>query len=358
MRLKITTLIITFFAITTVWSQTVYFSTNSENKKSQRVPVLEHFTTEACSNCPPAMAELIDYYNSEQNYYILCHHAGFMEDFLTTPKQEQMLEFFYNGASYVPAGMVDRHYNGLDNDNDGFEDLSPIFKDSNGYGIERVKGRLKYAPVEIDLSGYFDLATNKLNLDVTGILNIDLQHELGLIVWILEDNIPAQYQAGVPDYIHRFASRDALTHVFGDKIENFYEVGNTFKISFSYDVNPEWNRDELYILAMVGNMHPTDINDREVQNSIRVKIMSMSSEIADTQPSHFDVYTNPNNNEITLSNVENAKIEIFNISGQSVKRFYSSNHLQRIDGNIFNAGVHIIKVIKQEKSLIRKIVIN
>lgn len=358
MRLKITTLLIALFAVTTAWSQTVYFSSASENKSSQRFPVLEHFTTEACSNCPPAMAELIDYYNSEQNYYILCHHAGFMEDFLTTPKQEQMLEFFYNGASYVPAGMVDRHYNGLDNDNDGFIDLSPIFKDSNGYGIERVKGRLKYAPVEVDLAGYFDLATNKLNLDVTGILNIDLQRELGLIVWILEDNIPAQHQAGVPGYIHRFASRDALTHVFGDKIDNFYEVGNTFKMSFSYDVNPDWNKDELYILAMIGNMNSTDINDREVQNSKRVKIMSLPSDIEETHISNINVYTNPDNKKITLSNVENANIEILNISGQTVKSLYSYNHIQEIDGNIFNAGVYIIKVVKQGKSIIKKIAIN
>lgn len=357
MRLKITTLIITILAFTTVWSQTVYFSTDSENKESQRIPVLEHFTTEACSNCPPVMQELIDYYNSEQNYYILCHHAGFMEDFLTTPKQKQMLEFFFNGASYVPAGMVDRHYNGLDNDNDGFVDLSPIFRDGNGNGINRVKGRLKYAPVDINLSGSFNQSTNKLNVDVTGIINIDLQRELGLIVWILEDNIPAQHQAGAPDYIHRFASRDALTHVFGDKIEGFYNVGDTFKMSFSYDVNPEWNKDELYILAMIGNMHPTDINDREVQNSIRAKIMSISSEIADTHPSHFDVYINPNNNEITLSNVENAKIEIFNISGQSVKSFYSSDHSQRINGNIFNTGVYVIKVVKHGESMIKKVVI-
>ncbi len=358
MNLKITTLIIALFAVASSWSQTLYFSTISENKSSQRIPVLEHFTTERCSNCPPVLAELIDYYNSEQNYYIMCHHAGFMDDFLTTPKQEQMLEFFYNGASYVPAGMVDRHYNGLDNDGDGFADLSPIFKDGNGNGIEKVKSRLKHAPVDVDISGTFDLETNKLNIDVTGTINSDLQRELGLIVWILEDNIPAQYQAGYPDYIHRFASRDALTHVFGDKIEDFYDVGDTFKMSFSYDVNPEWNKDELYILAMVGNIHPTDINDREVQNSTRVKIMSMPSDISNAHLPYFDIYTNHSTNVITLSNVENSNIDIFNISGQIVKSLHSSDFTKQIDANNFNEGVYIIKVVKQGKSMIKKIIIS
>lgn len=357
MKSKITTLIIALFAATSVWSQTVYFSTFSENKSSQRIPVLEHFTTENCINCPPVMEELIEYYNTEQNHYIMCHHAGYMQDFLTTPKQEQMLGFFYEQAYFVPAGMVDRHYNGLDNDNDGFEDLTPTFKDRDGNAIKKIEERLGPAPVDVNLSGTFNLETNKLNVDVTGIINSDLQRELGLIVWILEDNIPAQHQAGYPNYVHRFASRDALTHVFGDKIENFYNVGDTFKISFSYDVNPEWNRDELYIIAMVGNINPKDQNDREVHNSTRVKIMSMPSGITDAHFLHFDVYINPHINKIILSNVENSNIEIFNISGQSVMRFYSSDHLQQIDGNIFNSGVYIIKVVKQGKSMIKKVII-
>lgn len=357
MKLKITSLLIVFFSVTIAWSQTVYFSTFSENKSSQRIPVLEHFTTENCINCPPVMEELIEYYNTEQNHYIMCHHAGYMQDFLTTPKQEQMLGFFYEQAYFVPAGMVDRHYNGLDNDNDGFEDLTPTFKDRDGNAIKKIEERLALAPVDVNLSGTFDLGTNKLNLDVTGTLNSDLQRNLGVIVWILEDKIPAYYQVGAPNYIHRFASRDALTDVFGDEIENFYNVGDTFKISFSYDVNPEWNRDELYIIAMVGNMNPKDQNDREVHNSTRVKIMSIPSGITDTHFSHFDVYINPHINKMILSNVENANIEIFNISGQTVKSMYSSDYTQEIDNNIFNSGVYIIKVVKQEKSMIKKVII-
>lgn len=358
MKTRTTIFLISLLVAATSFAQNISYFSGSSHRNTQRIPVLEHFTTEACGNCPPVMQTLIDHYNSEQNFYILSHHAGFYTDFLTTPKQEQMLDFYIEGSQFVPAGMVDRHYNGMDNDGDGFADLTPIFRDGEQYGINRIKGRLKYAPVTVAITGTFDLSTNKLDVEISGEFVSDFQRDLGLIVWVLEDNIPAQSQVGVPNYIHRFASRDALTDVFGDKITTPTQSGDTFTKSFSYEINPEWNKDELYILAMVGNMHPSDVNDREVHNSLRVKLVSMSSHIDGTETeTDFSLSYNPASKEILLTNVDNAKIEIYNTSGLRVSEILSSDDVQIMDGNALQPGLHIVKVTKNNKTKTDKFIV-
>lgn len=349
MQKRIPPILLALFMFGLTYAQTTH-------RDNLRMPVLEQFTTENCSNCPPVLKVLEKYYETNHNYYLLCHHAGFMTDFLTIPEHAPMLAFFGDYTT-VPRGMVDRHYNGLNNDNVDEPEQTPIFWTGEEYGIHRIEGRIEEAPVTVNISGDFNPETNKLNIDVTGKFLQDLNPEVGIVIWISEDNIPEQYQAGAENFIHRFSSRGVLTDVMGNKITTSTHADDTFIQSYSYDINPAWNKDELYILAMVVNINPSDINDREVHNSKQIKLLSINTHINETEEDIFNIYPNPATDRMNVSNANNAVIEIYHLNGQLVKSLKSTTDTQMIDTGDLSTGIYMVKVIKSNNVTSKKFII-
>jgi hypothetical protein len=265
-------------------SKSIVVSSNS----IQRIALLEQFTTEACSNCPGVLNLLEGYMDDNPNYVMMCHHAGYGTDFLTIPESQQHTEF-YGGGSYAPAGMVDRYYFG--------DDPGPVFWDGSPYGPNAIDERTETpAFVEVNVNGV-NMGGN-LQVTVSGEFLADFPQEIGISIWIIEDNIPAENQAGASNWIHRYAVRDAISARLGDVIITPTGAGDFFKKDYTFNIDSEWESSELYLVAFVNKMS-NYITDREIYNAIQVKLSNLT-----TMGTEHTVTFNVTESGIPASNAE------------------------------------------------------
>ncbi len=240
----------------------------------QRTVIVEQFTTESCPNCPPVLTLLEGHMDANPNFILMCHHAGYYTDDYTIPESIDHTEFFNDGGStYAPAGMVDRHYNGLDNDGMWGIDPGPVFWDGNPYGPNRIDERTEIpAYVDISINGVNN--AGELSLTLTADFLSDFTHEMGLSLWITEDSIGTTSQAGAGEWIHRYTIRDAISARLGDSIKCITDENTSFSKDYTFSIDPTWNESQLYLVAMVGNMSD-DVNDREIHNAKQVRISAL-----------------------------------------------------------------------------------
>ncbi|PLX17968.1 MAG: hypothetical protein C0599_13050 [Salinivirgaceae bacterium] len=243
-------------------SKTIVVSSSSV----QRIALLEQFTTELCSNCPGVLNLLEGYMDDNPNFVMMCHHAGYYTDFLTIPESQIHTEF-YGGGSYAPAGMVDRYYFG--------NDPGPVFWDGNPYGPNAIDERTQTpAFLEINVNG-INMGGN-LELTVSGEFLADFPQDLGVSLWITEDNIPAVDQAGASNWVHRYAIRDAISARLGDIILTPTGAGDFFKKDYTFTIDGDWEYSELYLVAFVNKMS-NFITNREVYNAVQVKLSNLTT---------------------------------------------------------------------------------
>ncbi|MDA3867244.1 MAG: Omp28-related outer membrane protein, partial [Salinivirgaceae bacterium] len=265
-------------------SKSILITTQQE----QKVVVLEQFTTEMCPNCPPVLTILEQHLDENPNFIMMAHHSGYYTDWLTIPVSEDHLEFFNDGGStYAPAGMVDRYYNGEDNDQDGTADPGPVFWDGSTYGTSYIDERTSQpAFLTVNVNG--TNADGELSLQVSGEFLNDFTRDLGVSLWITEDHITAENQQGATgSWVHRFSVRGAISDRLGDPIETETTAQGTFNKNYTFTIDGTWNADELYLVAFVNNMSD-DVNDREIHNAVQVKLSELVA-AADTYAVNFTV---------------------------------------------------------------------
>jgi len=70
------------------------------------------------------------------------------------------------------------------------------------------------------------------------------------------------------------------------------------------------------------------------------------------------LYPNPNNGNFTIDieNIENATIEIYNLSGQLILKEIVFKNVTQIDLKEYQKGLYIVKIISDNKVAIKKIV--
>ena len=71
--------------------------------------------------------------------------------------------------------------------------------------------------------------------------------------------------------------------------------------------------------------------------------------------STINIYPNPTNGKVNISNVENSEISVFNIIGEKVMIMNSSVKNFVLDMNNLSEGTYIIKVIKEGNVIVEKI---
>ena len=76
-----------------------------------RKPLLEHFSTTKCSNCPAAHNNINNWLSTRPEIIHLIHHCGYYTDIYTVPESESLMVFYNDGGStYAPAVMLDRRH--------------------------------------------------------------------------------------------------------------------------------------------------------------------------------------------------------------------------------------------------------
>lgn len=87
--------------------------------------------------------------------------------------------------------------------------------------------------------------------------------------------------------------------------------------------------------------------------NIECDYLTVVSEYTD---SDFKIYPNPTNGEFTIEFHESVSFELYNIKGQIVKQFDLQFPENKINIADLNNGMYIIKIITEQKSIIKKII--
>ncbi|NPA67634.1 MAG: Omp28-related outer membrane protein [Chlorobi bacterium] len=331
------------------------------NSKTQRYVLLEQFTTEQCPNCPPVLTTLEEHFSENPYFIMMCHHSGYYTDWLTIPENTAHLEFFNSGEStYAPAGMFDREYNGLDNDNYGGVDPGPVFWDGDNFGTNRIDSRYMVpAEVTVNIDGTYSDNGN-INVTVSGNFLQDVSHTVGVSLWITEDSIPANNQAGADNWIHRYATRDAVSERLGDEITTSTNAGDYYEKTYSYSLNDNWNTEQLYLVALVSDINNGNVNDRTVRNAVQLKLTDLEYVISveDKNLENISVYPNPAFDKIKILNVKNADVKIFNVTGKMMLHEKNVSGNQFINISKLKSGTYFAEIKTKNNKIIKKLIIS
>ena len=255
---------------------------------------VEEFTTEQCPNCPRVGGYIHDALEKEEfkdDVIVVCHHAGFYTDWLTSSFDANYLWLFNDGGStYAPAVAVDRS---LHNDH------TSVWCPSSSSDLEGSWRKALYKPafVSLNITAEVDPENeNHITVKVNGAKSLDeLCENPTITVYVVEDNIKAHSQAGGgSDYIHYHVNR-AVNSVWGDELEF---DGDDYEYTCEFNLSHLWVRDNLQIVAMIGNYNALNAADCAVMNASNLPFTEFDSAAVEG---------------IEASN--NEKTEIFSVSG-------------------------------------------
>lgn len=231
-----------------------------------RVPLIEEFTTERCSNCPRVAAYLHSASEDERfagRFNTVEHHAGYYTDNLTIQADTQW-EWFYDNV-YAPAVMIDR---------------APEYGDASGTAVfcptsqQYFNNYLQYEllkPAFVSLK--IEVAPNeddyKLDITVTGERSKqDLTvNPARITVMLTETNLVTTNQAGYSgEYVHVNVGRK-VNAVWGEELQ---WQGDTYTYNCTLTYSPAYVRENLGVLAFIHDGDRSDKLSWEVCNSAAV----------------------------------------------------------------------------------------
>lgn len=231
-----------------------------------RMPLIEEFTTEPCSNCPRA-AEMVHATLEDERYAgkvaAVCHHSGFQTDWLTSDADRAYV-WLYGGSSYAPAMMFDRF---------AAEGNSPVTSVSSVEEIMKsIDSRMAtQANVALSCTATYDAARNEIQIDVTGGHDWNMDVEAPRItVYLLENDVPALNQKGAdPGYLQQHVVR-GYNDIWG--VTYHSDGDDDFSYTWSVGMDEEWVRDNMEVVAFVNSYDPDAYWNCRVENATMAKI--------------------------------------------------------------------------------------
>ncbi len=230
-----------------------------------RIVLIEEFTTELCPKCPAAAKYLHDIVEEDKGLArqmaVVCHHAGFNTDRLTTATDTEYL-WFYNGGTYAPAMMFNR------TPDEYVDETTPvIFPQDKEFVRDEIK---TFADTEsaliISADAKFADGGKRIDVTVNGRKLRDFGYtDKRITVFLTEDNVLADGQAGsgTDTYYHQHVMR-AINETWGVPVE---WDGDTFTYSCQFDTDGEWKPADLKVIASVGDYDSSDCCNCNIENS-------------------------------------------------------------------------------------------
>ena len=216
----------------------------------------------------------------EDRVFAVCHHAGYYDDWLTQPCDEDLTWLYNNGGSiYAPAVMINRQ---------------PYFD---------IQSTSKKAPVFIpssadELTGWFDkellltanaivgvsLTCNEDTTEVTAHVNCK-QNGLfkaanpTLTVYLTEDEVKARNQIGaVGVYMQQHVIR-GYNSSWGEPVD---WQDNVYAYDYLFTIDDSWKRENLKVVAVLANYDSSDPTNCVIENSGCVPLVTPTEEATPT----------------------------------------------------------------------------
>ena len=309
----------------------------------QRVPLVEEFTSQLCTNCP-FMIYYLDQAMEEFDGPVLyvTHHTGYQKDGFTLPMDENLLYLFGSDYTYNPAVMYDRRV--------AKGEVAPVLGANEAStapyyaAISEAALRPAMARVDVEVDKNAD---GQINCRVSGRINAEMAsagHNLYLSAYLVEDGLPLDkyFQKGLDaegapaDIMERFKHNGIKRHVFntvttGDLIQ--LDEENTFEAVYEpIQANKDWVWENCRVIAFVHKMDKVDMTQNEVLNAGSNRLGSTASAITrPLQDAAADVRFYVDAKKTLRTNYPLASLEVYSLDGSK----------QRVSGLL--SGVYVVR---------------
>ena len=309
----------------------------------QRVPLVEEFTSQLCTNCP-FMIYYLDQAMEEFDGPVLyvTHHTGYQKDGFTLPLDEDLLNLFGSDYTYNPAVMYDRRV--------AKGEVAPVLGANEAStapyyaAISEAALRPAMARVDVEVDKNAD---GQINCRVSGRINAEMAsagHNLYLSAYLVEDGLPLDkyFQKGLDaegapaDIMERFKHNGIKRHVFntvttGDLIQ--LDEENTFEAVYEpIQANKDWVWENCRVIAFVHKMDKEDMTQNEVLNAGSNRLGSTASAITrPLQDAAADVRFYVDAKKTLRANYPLASREVYSLDGSK----------QRVSGLL--SGAYVVR---------------
>lgn len=227
--------------------------------------LVEEFTSEACINCPRVAGYMHDSLEKDEfkdNVLAICHHSGYYPDWLTSSFDNEYT-VLYNGDTYAPGMAVDRMVVG---------DNSAVWCPSSSSDMESKWRSALGRPAFVSVNARVlidEENPDRLVVKVDGAKSKEVLCDSPMLtVFLLEDEVKPRGQAGGgTDFMHQHVGR-AVNSAWGEPVEF---VGDDYSYECEFVVKSNWNRENLQVVATVGNYNESNPLDCEVENTFGVR---------------------------------------------------------------------------------------
>lgn len=121
-------------------------------------------------------------------------------------------------------------------------------------------------------------------------------------------------------------------------------------VTVSIDLDPAWVKSNSELVVFVQNL-----DNQQIYNGNKVDLITVSIK---EKEKWVGVYPNPASSFITISNCDDAEINMYTIQGQKVLTENISGQTAKIDVSGLNFGMHILEIVIDGKRFTEKILIN
>lgn len=338
-------------------TQSVATSVYDPSAVVARTSILEQFTGARCGYCPGGHDRIKQALQGTTNTIWAVHHAGFGDDALTCPANQQYT-FFYNagGSTYAPAMMVDRFHG------DANEPGPVTSVYSSVPSIQQYVSDVNSAPcfLTLNLDGITYNADNRsFGGTVTGHFTSPIYNaNTRLTLMVAEDsNLMDQidYSTGssqtLRNYMHFNAVRATLTDIWGDAISVDANGDFTYNVSATLPNNLKAWR--CRVIAIVSDRNASDANACAVmQAATTANLNAPYVGISEANEASLNAYPNPATDYLTIEAGSNInEISIYNAMGQKV---YANNNVNGelfvVDTKDMASGMYMV-IIRTDKGV-------
>lgn len=322
---------------------------SSINKMFERTVLVEEYTTERCGNCPTAASNVHAMLNSfskdqEKRVAVVCHHAGYYEDFLTQACDRSLLVFYPEyPQTYCPAIMYDRAKGSSG---------APVVGVQSASGMKNtVSNRMQEeAFYSITATGKHDKDTRKINVRIDGKSAANVFKNPRITVYLLEDDVESYRQVGATTsfkhnhVIRAYNSIWGSAPVWDDDFTYHYETTLSYPetVNMATATNPKYqtlNPANFQIVAFISNYDADDKNNCEVGNAFKIQLSELNPSgvtINTADTANVRVYAGAGS---IMVDGEYDSVEVYDLSGRKtgMENLPAGIYLVRVntaDGNV------------------------
>ncbi len=223
-------------------------------------------------------------------------------------------------------------------------------------------------PVEVSMNNTMDSTSRELTINVNAKFYAPVSGNYRFNCYIVEDNISKDEEGyaqlnlrntspGHPyedegdtilEFVHQDVLRAMLGGPFGQNIvpANPFPLtineGDSFKISYTYTVPPEWDATNITLVSLIQKINIGDQRDRTILNAVDQPLVIVNDSVTSVNEIAYNkdisilkIYPNPATNYISIDidNIDAGPFDIvlFDLIGNKVGELKRNNNIQKID---------------------------